>query len=296
LRLKRLQSCQNLVDRGQSNGQESFGKVMIINRISLILLSLFIPSIALAADLPSRAPLPTLAVASPTWTGFYVGLNLGWMGASGTDTGNWTANGVPIQAGSVPFGKVLFPYTVHSQNGGLAIGVTGGYNYQINSQFVAGFEADISGLALTGSQGSAPNFNATNINTIASCVVNCLGQTFNSQWLGLATQRARIGYLVNPSWMAYVTGGVAEALVHDRYQTVLTVANQDNWRFGFTVGLGTEYLLSQNISVKGELLYVGLGSSSVTQPIATLGKTTIGTSNKFSDHSLIVRTGLQYHF
>jgi outer membrane immunogenic protein len=277
-------------------------KVMMIRALTLFLLSLFLPSIALAADLPAKRALPVFAAADPTWTGIYVGVTAGWIASGTTDNGIWTNNGVPIVLGSKPFGQLLVPYQKTVTSGGLALGVTGGYNYQINSQLVAGLEADISGLALTGSQGSSPNFNALiggGGGLPASCIVNCLGQTLTSQWLGLATQRARFGFLINPQWLTYVTGGIAEALVHDRYQTLLTTSNNDGWRVGWVAGLGTEYMLSPNISVKAEGLYVGLGTSSVTQSVLTIPTKTpiaLATRDKFSDGAWIVRTGINYKF
>jgi outer membrane immunogenic protein len=289
-------------------------KVMMIRALTLFLLSLFLPRIALAADLPAKRALPVFAAADPTWTGIYVGITAGWIASGTTDNGLWTNNGVPIMPGSDPFGQGtgrtfgLVPYQKTVTSGGLALGVTGGYNYQINSQLVAGLEADISGLALTGSQGSSPNFNALINNNFpnnlpASCIVNCLGQTLTSQWLGLATQRARFGFLINPQWLTYVTGGIAEALVHDRYQTLLTTSNNDNWRVGWVAGLGTEYMLSPNISVKLEGLYVGLGTSSVAQSFLTIPPPNknnpgiaLATRDKFSDGAWIARTGINYKF
>jgi outer membrane immunogenic protein len=291
------------------------GKVMMIRALTLFLLSLFLPSIALAADLPAKRALPVFAAADPTWTGIYVGVTAGWIASGTTDNGLWTKDGVPIMPGSDPFGKGttfgLIPYQKTVTSGGLALGVTGGYNYQINSQLVAGLEADISGLALTGSQGSSPNFNALISGGFpgglpASCLVNCLGQTLTSQWLGLATQRARFGFLINPQWLTYVTGGIAEALVHDRYQTLLTTSNNDGWRVGWVAGLGTEYMLSPNISIKIEGLYVGLGTSSVAQSFVTIPgnpatkpptpSIALATRDKFSDGAWIARTGINYKF
>jgi outer membrane immunogenic protein len=293
---------------------------MMIRALTLFLLSLFLPSIAIAADLPAKRALPVFAAADPTWTGIYVGVTAGWIASGTTDNGLWTKDGVPIVPGSDPFGLGtgttfgLVPYQKTVTSGGLALGVTGGYNYQINAQLVAGLEADISGLALTGSQGSSPNFNALISGggfpggLPASCLVNCLGQTLTSQWVGLATERARIGFLINPQWLTYVTGGVAEALVHDRYQTLLTTANNNGWRVGWVAGLGTEYMLSSNISVKLEGLYVGLGTSSVAQSFVTIPGTlatrghpatpdiALATRDKFSDGAWIVRTGLNYKF
>jgi outer membrane immunogenic protein len=248
-----------------------------------------------AADLPARAAAPVAFAPAFTWTGAYVGLSLGGLFGSATDDGFWLRNNTRILA-TDPFGAILPPYSRKATVTGLLAGVQAGYNYQVGN-IVAGVEADISGIAATGSQGSTPNYNALIGGPLgASCIVNCLGQQFTSQWRGLATLRGRLGFAVSPNWMIYGTGGLADADVSDRYSTLLNSAQYDQWRIGWVVGAGTEYALSHNLTMKFEGLYVKLGDKTYNSVPLAIGRTTIGNSNRFSDHALIARVGVNYKF
>jgi outer membrane immunogenic protein len=93
-------------------------------RISLIVMAAFAVSAAQAADLPRpsyKAPAYTSADPIFSWTGFYVGANVGY----GYGSSDWTG---PVPASPSPKGFV----------GGGQLG----YNYQY-SAFVFGLEADI---------------------------------------------------------------------------------------------------------------------------------------------------------
>ncbi len=95
---------------------------------------------ASAADLPAReAPPAPIIAAAPifTWTGFYVGGNLGWgWRDSNSEDVFLTGPGVPtgLVGGRLDFND--------GDDGGFVGGAQIGYNYQIGS-FVIGAEADI---------------------------------------------------------------------------------------------------------------------------------------------------------
>jgi outer membrane immunogenic protein len=85
-------------------------------------------SVAMAADLPSRAPPPVYAPPPPlfTWTGVYLGGQIGY---------EWGREPATL---------------VSSQPSGVVGGAHVGYNYQVQ-QFVIGLEGDVNGTSYTGS-------------------------------------------------------------------------------------------------------------------------------------------------
>src|SRR5438309_1357546 len=139
---------------------------------------------AQAADmgLPVKAAAPPLPAAAPTWTGFYIGGNLGaaWEQAHTDGTGVYSCcfNNFPISNSTTHTGFI----------GGGQIG----YNWQ-NGNAVYGLEADISGL---GGSGSVTQPYGNSFNGKAATTTNKI------DWL--ATFRCRLGLAVNNS-LVYAT-------------------------------------------------------------------------------------------
>jgi hypothetical protein len=92
--------------------------------------------VAHAADLPQTPAYKEPAVFVPafTWTGFYLGGELGWMQTMPTYTPGAVIAGAPFVASSLPV----------SDKHGVTYGLITGYNYQVG-QVVLGFEGDITG-------------------------------------------------------------------------------------------------------------------------------------------------------
>jgi len=187
---------------------------------------------ALAADLPSRSAPPAYIPPPPvfTWTGFYIGGQIGY--------GFGTNSVQPFTAA----GLLGTPYS-YSQNGVVG-GAHIGYNYQV-AQFVFGLEGDVEGTGI--SRNLAP------FGTVFS----------NSTSIPIqGSARGRIGFAVDRA-LFFATGGAAFASIRDSYFGVLipggSTSTLSKSRVGWTVGGGIEYALTNNWTIRGEYLYTDYG-------------------------------------
>jgi len=151
-----------------------------------------------AADLPVRAAPPPVIAAVPvfTWTGFYVGGNLGWGWRDSNDEPViLTGPGVP---GGIAGGTLLFD---NNNDATFTGGGQIGYNYQIGS-FVIGAEADIQGID-----------NNNDNNAVFIPGPGFAGGTFvpgefdeGADWWGSVRLRAGVAF---DRFLVYATGGLA---------------------------------------------------------------------------------------
>ena len=229
---------------------------------------------ALAADLPPpvapppRAPAAYVPVAPPfTWTGIYVGVNGGYSWA------NWSDG----------FGDTFTP------SDGWLVGATLGFNYQIN-QFVIGVEGDIdwSGMKWTQSAVFSDPFFGT------------AGASITNKDETLGTFAARFGYAMDRALLFVKAGGAWTHEVWDLSATNVlgaTVTSSNSFdRFGWMVGAGLEYAITDNITVKGEYNFVDFGTSNENLSItAPTGGTLTGTvpSKLYMN---VFRVGVNYLF
>jgi outer membrane immunogenic protein len=220
--------------------------------------SVALAGVASAADLPAR--MPTKAPVAPvaaTWTGFYLGINGGavWHRAEfdGVDAVSGTYSGTAEPTGGTFGGQI-------------------GYNWQIQN-FVLGVEADWNWVGADGS-GSVTNWG---------------GGTLNTDLSWLATVRGRAGVLISPPTLIYATGGYAAGRVENSTNAGGGFVNNET-RSGWTVGGGIEHRFAPQWSVKAEVLYVDLGSSTVQ---GVLGSGYAGT---FENTAVVARVGLNFKF
>ena len=273
---------------------------------------------ALAADLPSRTYTKAPATAAPAynWSGWYGGLNAGRVGGSGSvsnDASIVSTSTAPVNAAAMAAGATI----TGDRSSGFIGGGQLGYNYQFSHLFVAGFEADIQGLSGAHKQSSSVTPLLDNNGNLASVVTNST-TTRDLSYLG--TLRARVGVLAVPSFLLYVTGGLAYGGVKSDTTIAQSVTNTLNpppstltsgsfsgTRVGYAVGAGGEWMLSSNWSAKLEYLYYDLGSATyATGGLATIdlqptslqggGTAAVATSSKVRFNDNIVRVGVNYHF
>ena len=218
----------------------------------------------------AKAPL----VMPYSWTGFYLGANVG--GSVGQDRTTHTLATAP---GSAEQSNV-------SPTGAIG-GVQAGYNWQTNlpllGSTVLGIETDIDGSGQTSSY---------------TCDVSCnplFATGVHNQKIGwLGTTRARVGLVTGPV-LSYVTGGVAYGGVTTGYVETapggIASASVGGTKSGWTIGSGVEASLGGNWTGKIEYLYVDLGSRGYSLVGPAGGAETITTRI----HDNIFRAGVNYN-
>jgi outer membrane immunogenic protein len=189
---------------------------------------------AMAADMaPRYAKAPVVApVVAYSWTGCYIGVEGG---------GAWGRS----RHDGFPPGPIDLTRNF-DVSGGL-IGVEAGCNYQIAPSWAVGVEGDIS---WTNKNGSAFDLGAGGVPTFRS--------TTQENWI--ATFRGRIGPTWDRLWL-YGTAGGAVADVQATLNTNIVgfpIFQETVTHWGWTAGVGLEYAITNNWTVKGEYLYVRL--------------------------------------
>jgi outer membrane immunogenic protein len=242
---------------------KSFVSKTLLATVALVALA---TSSALAADMRLKAVPKVPAVYS--WTGFYMGANVGW--SFGSENTAWTIAGASAATAS------------GSMNGILG-GFQDGWNWQ-SGFWVMGFETD---FQLTSQSGSSAITTATPAAVATSSA--------NLQWL--STIRGRIGVTPAPTWLIYATGGAAFGETQTNENVIsgglLAGSSANTIHSGWTLGGGVETALWDNWTAKLEYLYVDLGH--VSYSFTGVGALTpIFTDVHTTDN--IIRFGVNYRF
>jgi len=219
----------------------------------------FTTSFAQAADLPRRtAPVaPIAAVPLFTWTGFYVGAQVGY-GFSDNGDDNPFFNGTNTFVGADGF-----TYRVDN-NGffndddedGFLLGAHAGYNVQFGS-FVVGVEGDIEWADIGGDNNG---FTVTRIDPVTGAAIAgpfTLSRGSDLEFIG--SLRARIGFAFDRT-LIYATGGLAFASFDDGDNTFAFNSpffdnGDDDTEWGWTIGAGVEYAFTNNLTARLEYRY-----------------------------------------
>ncbi|HMO29730.1 outer membrane beta-barrel protein [Enterovirga sp.] len=265
---------------------------------------------ASAADL-SAGPAPLVAVPVFTWSGLYVGANVGYVGSNRTTTAG-SQSYVNTSVGGAA--SLVASSAVASSNRGSDLsailgGGQIGYNWQFGS-IVAGLETDL--------QASSRSSETTPINVPVTGYPNnpVLGSATSSQRFNyIGTVRGRLGYTVFDNLLVYVTGGLAYGEKQTTQSLNLAFAgagsnvvpygtafSRSKTETGYTVGGGLEYMLDANWSVKGEALYYDLGKTRsstdykmfLISPAQQFGAVNVAGST--DNKGVIARFGVNYKF
>jgi outer membrane immunogenic protein len=133
--------------------------------------------------------------------------------------------------GNVGYGETSFEFPGATFHGN---GVVGGFQVGYNKQygtFVLGLETDLD---------------------LTSIKTTNFGVTDKLPWFG--TTRGRVGFLLNPSWLLYATGGVAYGRLEESgFGESVKVGG-----VGWAAGAGVQYALTPQWSIGAEYLHVEL--------------------------------------
>jgi outer membrane immunogenic protein len=267
--------------------------------------------IAAAADLPRKAPAAPPPPPAISWSGFYIGANIG---------GGWSNRDINYSANDPPaFERITDPFSgslpTSFNSAGVIGGIQLGYNWQFNRNWLVGLETDFDWSGMKGS------LSHTNIAPFTNRITTNLNE--HIRWFG--TVRGRFGYLPADNLLVYATGGFAYAQV----ERTGSYVNDDPGNFiaasfggfsyacaqgpgvtcfagsskdvatGWTVGGGLEYAILQRWTVRAEYLYVSLGTTSVTETALVLfagGSSPSSFNANFRTNFNVARAGVNYRF
>ncbi len=184
---------------------------------------------ALAADMPVKAPPAPAPVY--TWTGCYLGGNIGWADVSAHfEDSRMGDDGRLSKSGFAGGGQI-------------------GCDYQFASNWVIGIQGLIDG---------------TDINRSRTSVIDS-DLTFHHDVRWFATITARLGYLVSPSFLFYAKGGWGT--VNERFSVTdvdnITLRSVDRNASGADVGVGLEYMFTPNWTLWVEWDHIFLDHNSI---------------------------------
>jgi outer membrane immunogenic protein len=241
-------------------------------------------SAALAADVGQPAPVPVYTKAPPvyTWTGFYVGGDVGGFSADQSATTTPFPSpgfGAPavVGGGLAGFGQTPTSHSLNSN--GVIGGLYAGYNWQWNNWLVTGVEGDFSWL----------DRNASNTQVSSATFTGAPVSDFNMNVTAsnhmLASVRGRFGLATGPA-LFYATGGAAWTKTSYSANAVgfndppsitflagtTSSANWDGSKLGLAIGGGVDWRLPDawsNWILRAEYLYYQFDGASAT--MSTLG-------------------------
>lgn len=228
----------------------------------------FTPELIAPKPMYAKAPVlkaPILAAAPYNWNGFFIG------GSAGILNGwtDWTF----VAPGT----------TTNPRFAGALGGVQAGYDWQ-RDRWVFGVEANINATNAHGGR-ACPNIDAT-----CESWVN---------WIGTAT--GRIGYALWDRSLWYARGGLAYANSKilgscntgpvDVFNIGNCGANDTHTKLGWTVGIGSEFALARNWTVRSETNYYDLGTQRFT-----LASPAIAEAVDVRQHGFITTVGVNYRF
>lgn len=255
----------------------------------------------------------------PHWTGYYLGGNAGYWGSQNNHVSN-TGSPSFINQAYVPGASNVANALAKMANNsaslnayGFTFGGQAGYNFQFTNAFLLGFNIDFDGI--------------TNSNNDVTLHKNIALVDYDENYLGsltvkqkinyLGTVRARLGFLYNPTFLIYATGGFAysnvtldtawtaqESLGSTVFPGITTQNNSSNTLTGWAAGAGIEWLFQPNWSAMLEYTYYSLNDFNVPATLTQINSSlsppvrwaSAATNTALSLSLWNISVGLNYHF
>lgn len=233
---------------------------------------------------PARAADVAVADAG-RWTGFYLGAQAGYLQGSGDPGICVSVTGLARDCTGLPA-----DFGLGDGADGVTAGGYLGFNYRID-RLVLGIEGDIAWASAQDSGAGAP-----------ADVDNPFGpQSLSLGWD--ASVRLRLGAIVGERALLYVTGGPGWTGMELDNGFCRTIRGEENiscggsaTAFGWQLGGGAEYFITDRLSMKAEYLHGWYGETDLN--IFTIGEA--GSAMKYdarqSLQTNVVRAGFAWHF
>ena len=219
---------------------------------------------AFAADLPARVQPVAPVMPAFSWTGFYLGGELGWIRTNPEYTAGVLLLGTPF---------IVSPAV--SNKNGLSYGALAGYNYQTGN-LVLGVEGDFQGWT---------------VGKIRYTAVTGDFLTVHSKWGG--SIRGRLGFAADRA-LFYLAGGAAFVSNETSIPTTGISFGGDGTRLGWTVGGGIDYAFTNNWFTGIEYRYSQFEARTFTYPIPILGVSGVGFKQELSNNQVSARIGYKF--
>jgi len=213
--------------------------------------------------------------------------------ACGSSTFNWNGAFAGVQLGTANFRSAvtaedILGLATQREESGFTIGGVIGYNWQ-KCNTVFGIEADLAWTDVDRSWG-------LNLGGIAPGLPPLFAARSQMDWYGSVKMRSGFAF---DNMLLYLTGGFAFANIqHSGADTIVGNAfafNNDKTRFGWVVGAGTEYALTNRITWRSEATYTRFEDQDFNLNI-NLGGPPAAIKLNAQDELWMVRTGLNFKF
>ena len=223
------------------------------------------------------------------WSGPYIGFGAStrYNSVDGSVT-SATAGTTPIPLPPVTTGGNSWEFWRSGGPSGMAYvdsialrgGIYGGWNWQISPRYVVGVEADIAMANETSSIHGSPYLTNLQFGTPSTPFGASPNDGFTVRTTWDSSARLRFGWLVNPSIMLYLTGGLAWAHIQvtSTCSTVPTpnvsncapgnyfggtlspdVITHSATKLGWTLGTGVDVMLSPQWVIRGQYRFADYG-------------------------------------